>query len=106
MARTIGRNINFNDEAVLSDGITLNATTSTTVAASVTSSNLRINFTFTNNSTKDVWLKLQAASKDNDQKGIFLAKGAIYEMPTDNIYHGEISAIAASGSPVIYVTEF
>jgi hypothetical protein len=107
MAKTIGRNINFSDTATLSSAIVLNATTSTKVADAVELPNqLRINFTFTNNSSQDVWLKFQAASVDNDKKGILIFKRTVYEMPTDNVYHGEISAIADNGTPNVYVTEY
>ena len=105
---TIGRNININDTATVADGITLNATTSTVIAVANAD---RIFFHVDNNfSDKAVWIKLQAAGVDNDDKGIFLnekEKGATkWEMPPDNIYTGEISAIADDGNPTIYVTEY
>ena len=108
MALEIGGNTNTNDTAVVADGITLNATTSTIIAAANTD---RIFFHVDNNfSDKAVWIKLQAASVDNDDKGIFLnekEKGVTkWEMPPDNIYTGEISAIADEGAPVVYVTEY
>lgn len=103
MAKTIGRNTNINDTVTLSSAIALNATTSTKIADVLED---RINFTVSNNSSQDVWLKLQAASVDNDKKGIFLFKRTIYEMPADNIYVGEISAIAENGTPNVYVSEF
>jgi len=103
MAKTIGRNTNTTDVATLSSAIALNSTTSVKVADALPD---RINFTISNPENKDVWLKFQAASVDNDKKGIFVPKNAFYEMPTDNIYTGEISAIAVSGTPSVYVTEY
>jgi len=102
MAKTIGRNTNVTDIATLGSGVALNASTSTTVVAANSG---RINFTISNNSSKDIWLKFQAASVDNDKKGIFLFKRTIYEMPTDNVYTGEISAIADTGTPTVFTTE-
>ena len=106
--KTIGRNVNESDIATVAAGVTLNAVTSTTIAVA---NGVRIFFEVDNNfSDKAVWIKLQAASVDNDKKGFFLnekEKGATkWRMPTDNIYVGEISAIADSGSPVVYVTEY
>lgn len=103
MVKTIGRTINVNDIATLSQGITLNSSTSTKVADSNTD---RINFTFSNPGNNQVWLKFQAASVDDDKKGIAILRGGFYEMPTDNIYTGEVSAIAETGVPTVYNTEF
>ncbi len=108
MAKRIGRNINTDDEATVSSGITLNSTTSTVI--SVADPNRLFFFVDNNFSDKASWIKLQAASVDNDKKGIFLnekEKGKTsWAMPPDNIYTGEISAIADSGNPIIYVTEY
>ncbi len=103
MAKTIGRNTNRNDEAILSDPITLNDSTSVKVADA---DDNRIVFTFSNPSSKQVWLKFQAASTDDDKKGIVVFARSNYEMPTDNVYTGEISAIAESGTPDVYITEY
>jgi len=51
-------------------------------------------------------LKLQAASVDNNAKGIFIGRDSYWEMPADNIYTGEISAIAVSGTPSVNVTSY
>jgi len=62
-----------------------------------------------NDTQKDVWIKLQAASIDSLKKGILLeAKGNTGSHFTldASIYRGEISAIAESGTPVVNVTEF
>ena len=109
MTRRTERTRNTNDEATINDGVGLNATTSTTILAANAD---RVAVTINNNSsTKELWIKLQAASVDNDKKGIFLHPRVLGEptswtMPADNIYTGEISAIADSGTPNVYVTEY
>ena len=103
MANTFRRNRNENDTATLSAAITLNNSTSTTITSSNTA---RIYFIFNNPSNKNVWLKLQAASIDDDKKGIFVAKGDFWIMPADNIYIGEISSIADVDSPDVHYTEY
>ena len=100
------RTKNTNDEATLSDAITLNATTSTTLDSGCTTS-CRLYFAVINKTNFDVWLKLQAASVDNDKKGIFLPKKSIWEMTADNIYTGEISGISDTAPSVdIYINEY
>ena len=104
----IGRTQNTNDEANIPSSITLNATTSTKIADANTR---RIFFHVNNNTASDaIWIKLQAASVDNDKKGIYLQKKDLpdgrWQMPPDNIYTGEISAIADSGTPDVFVTEY
>lgn len=108
MAQIIGRNRNTNDTATLSSAITLNATTSVLVAAANTSRTfIRIDG---NSSNQGIWIKLQAASVDNDKKGIFIQANTIgisfWEMPSDNIYTGEICAVADANGPEVYVTEY
>lgn len=106
-AKNIGRNRNVNDEADVPSGITINSTTSTVIAAANPD---RISFRVDNNEAdKGAWVKLQAASVDNQKKGIWL-KGdkteSAYIMDPDNIYTGEISAIGDSDSFDLYVTEY
>ena len=104
MARLTGRNINNNSVATLSS-TALNASTSTKICDAC-SNGCRFSLIVTNPSSQDVWLKLQAASVDDDKKGIYLPKKSHWEMQVDNIYVGEISAISDSGSPTIYVTTY
>ena len=56
----------------------------------------------------DVFVKLQAASVDDDSKGIMLSNGLTWEMPTDAIYTGEVSCIKDGVGPsaTIFVTEY
>lgn len=107
--KTIGRNSNINDGTVvstpvtLSSAITLNSTTSVKIADALDD---RIIFIFSNPSGNQVWLKFQPTATDNDKKGIVVFGRSVYEMPIDNIYTGEISAIAQTGTPDVYVTEY
>ena len=103
MTKRIWRTTNVNDTAVLSSAISLNSTTSTTI---LSANSMRIFVNISNESAQDVWIKLQAASVDNNKKWIMIFKWTNWQMPTDNIYTGEISAIWAFDSPDIYVTEY
>jgi len=102
MAARIGRNKNTNNEADVDSAVALNATTSTAVLSS-NSERIYIAIAVTGG---DAWVKLQPAAMDNDKKGIPICDGQTYELPTDNMYTGEISAIAVSGTPNAYPTEF
>ncbi len=106
MSKVIGRTQNMTSTATITS-VVLNATTSTVVAAANPS---RIYFYVTNDSAEEMWLKLQPAATDNDKKGIFIGKKAEppkhWEMHPDNVYTGEISAIAGAGTPTIYITEY
>lgn len=97
------RTRNTNDTATLSGAIALNNTTSATIAPANTN---RMFFHFSNPGNKDVWLKLQAASVDNDKKGIWVPKGKSWEMSPDEKYPGEISAITNVGTTSVYYTEY
>ena len=103
-----GGNLNTDSEAILSNGIPLNSTTSTVISVdNPTRTFIRIDNNF---SDKACWIKFQPAATDNDKKGIFLnekEKGqTVFTMQSSTLYTGEISAIADSGSPIVYVTEF
>ena len=102
MTHFTGRTRNTNTGAVLTS-VVLNATTSTLISAV---NEERQMITIINDSSQDVWIKFQAASVDNDKKGIMLWKRSTYEMPVDNVYLGEISAISVSGTPEIFITEY
>ena len=109
------RTQNTNDVATLSSAIALNAATSTLIAAANPD---RIFFSINMDcdlTTRCVFIKLQAASVDNDVKGILLQRDfsgndaayrAYWEMPSDTVYTGEISAITASATTDIFVTEY
>lgn len=108
MVQKIGRNSNTTDTATVSAGVTLNSTTSTKIADA---NSRRCLISITNGgSTNGVWLKLQPTSTDDDKKGIWLTPKTgshlCWENPPDNIYTGEICAIADVDSPSVYVTEY
>lgn len=108
MTLQLGRNINKADIATVSDAIAVNTSTSVKVA----DANPDRIFLHINNDANDLafWIKLQPASIDNDKKGIFAdkeAKGRFdWEMPSDNIYTGEISVVSDASNQNIYVTEY
>jgi len=102
MTRKIGRTRNFNDEATITS-VTLNSSTSTTISIVNIS---RIYFFVQNDSRVDLYIKLQEASVDDDKKGIKLSAGDAWEMLADNIYKGEISAIADIAPADVIVTEY
>jgi len=102
MVKFIGRTQNTATDATLSE-VVLNSTTSTIIGAVLPR---RIFFSISNPSNRDIWLKLQPAATDNDQKGVFIPRNGHWEMQIDNIYTGEISAISALGSPEIFITEY
>ncbi|MEE8207794.1 MAG: hypothetical protein V3T88_02375 [Nitrosomonadaceae bacterium] len=108
MTIRIDRNKNTNDTATMSNAITLNGTTTITIATANPDRNYIL--IHNNSAATACWVKLQAASVDDDKKGIFIDKSvptpAEWEMPVDNIYTGEISAISDSGAVDIYVTEY
>lgn len=99
---------NTNDAALVSGAILLDAVTSVKIAEANPD---RIFFCVNNDDgVQAVFIKLQAASIDNATKGIFLTRKTgshiAWQMPSDNIYTGEISAIAVAGTPSIFVTEY
>lgn len=87
------------------ENIALNATTSTVILEENTS---RESVWVSNNSTNAaefVWVKLQSAETDNDKKGILIPALGTVLISALAKYTDEISAIAASGTPTVSVTE-
>ncbi len=72
--------------------------------------NRRFFYVHANGDSKPVWIKLQSAGIDDDKKGIWVERKAgvnpFWQMPQDNIYTGEISAIADSVAVDVFVTEY
>ena len=107
MVRSVGRNANKNDTAEVVT-VALNSTTATVVSAANTD---RLFFHVNNNSANfGFWVRLYPAATDNIKQGVYLSAKTgtpvSWEMALDNVYTGEISAIAATDSPVAYVTEY
>ena len=115
MTTTIGRNINRADTNMICTSVNLNSSTAVKLADANPNRiffNVNING---NASDTSIFIKLQAASVDNDKCGIWIGRrldedGSYFkvdwEMPSDNIYTGEISAIMQSGNYTVYVTEY
>jgi exosome complex RNA-binding protein Rrp4 len=61
-------------------------------------------------SSKRVWVKLQAAAIDNMKNGIIITgtnfAGKPFTLQAPNIYTGEVSVIADAGTPSVYAVEF
>lgn len=107
MAKTVGRSINKNDTAVTTQ-VALNNSTAVTISAADPT---RIFFHVNNdNASHAFWVRLYPAATDNIKQGIFVSSKSglksFWEMMEDNIYTGEISAIAVTDSPTAYVTEY
>lgn len=83
--------------------VTINSSTS----AKIVDLNLdRVYLRIDNVGNQGVHLKLQAAAVDNLKVGIYIPSDGFWEMPTDNIYTGEVSGIAASDGPTVHYTEY
>ena len=98
------RNFNQKSSATIDALITVDATT-TTVAKVANTDRRYLSISV---QTNDVFIKLQAASVDNALKGISVGDGETWEMSTDAIYTGEVSAIRDGGGQDadIFVTEY
>ncbi|MEE9304395.1 MAG: hypothetical protein V3U84_11530 [Thiotrichaceae bacterium] len=108
MAIRIGGNTKTNTDAVLSSGIAINATTSTTILAAQAVGDLpHIKVIMTNDSNRDIWVKFQAASVDNDKKGFLIyGNSTVTLLEGSDIYTGEISAISDIASSTVYLTSY
>lgn len=90
--------------AVIAAAIATNTATSVTALAA----NSARKYVSISNShaSNHVYIKLQAASVDNLAKGFYLSHQETFILHGDPMYTGEISAIAVSGTPDIYVTSY
>lgn len=104
---------NTNDEANLSGAITVGG--ESVKLADANPERIFLSVCLKLGSTEqEIFIKLQSADTDNDAKGICLFRkpGAggdsrtFWEMPSDNTYTGEISAISVDGEVEIFVTEY
>lgn len=104
MTRVIGRNVNQDGDAVVNDPVSAGSTAQTILTPNTDRLYVAISVRH-----RDVYVRFIPASEEpTNRKGIFVPKNNTYELPTDNIYTGEISVIAAQGSQSadVYVTEF
>lgn len=108
MTATVGTSTNTNTAAILSDAIPLNGMTSTTIlAAQAPGDTPRIKVIIQNSGATGAWIKFQAASVDDDKKGVRIPRELFLTVLSgSDIYTGEISAIADAGNPSVYVTWF
>ena len=95
------RTKNTNTGSTISPGISVGSSTSVTLASANPD---RMTLTI-NVQDRDIWVKEQEASVDNDKKGILVHRNGTYEMQNDNVYTGEVSGIAESGTAEVFVTE-
>lgn len=102
MVRNVGKNINITDTAAVNAPVSVGGASSVTLA---TANNDRI-YIAISALTQNIFVKLQAASVDDVKKGIYIPRGFTYELPIDNVYIGEISAISTAGTAIVYVTEY
>ena len=88
------------NKTATNSSVALNATTFTQLAAGNPN---RLFFSVANDTSVNVWVNLCTAADGVDNTGIWLPAGSIWQMSPDGVYTGEISAIAASGTPSVKV---
>lgn len=113
MAKKIGRTISTTDESVTTT-VTINSTTATLLlAANPERMYARISLD-SGNSKVEAFIREYAAATDNTKRGELMVRDTgsnhtLYKPTwftlTDNVYTGEISAIAESGSFDLHITE-
>ena len=116
MTRTVGGNLNTNEDGVVTT-YTLNSVTATAIAANVgKNGRAYISVSLDEGTTnRNVFIRLYPATTDNIQKGIVLTRDtmgnnslfhSVWELKGSSMFNGEISAITASGTVDVHVTEF
>lgn len=107
MVKFFGKTITTSDESRVEKYI-LNTSTSTTISPA--DPNRIFFYVIVVGTNAEAHIKLQAASIDNDQKGILIStkpdKDSFWKMNEEFMYVGEISAIAVAGTPSIFVVEY
>lgn len=109
MTRKIGRTRSFNDTATIGSSIVATSGAEVTLA---TSNPNRLFFGVSVDNDiypeqfQKVWIKLQSSGTDTINKGIMLSPGGYWEMPVDNIYTGEISAMSQKKDINLYTNEY
>lgn len=109
-----GRNINQNNESVVTT-VEINSTTATTL---VLPNDKRIALSISLDSGTDniqAFIRLFPASDNNDKKGDLLTRRtfgneslfeSMWRMMADNVFTGEVSAIAVGSSFNLHITEY
>jgi len=108
-----GRNINTNDEVVTTT-VTINSVTATTLAAD-NPNRLWIRISLDSGTTDiEAFIREYPATDDNIKHGEILVRSTsgnnslfkpLYETDPDNVYTGEISALAVLGSFDLHIME-
>ncbi len=101
MTRRLDRNINSYDDPFTPTEIALNTSTYTKL---LDSNEDRISYTLSNLSQQTIIVR-EKAFGDNLERGFAVFGRTVYTSETDQIPHGEIHALAKSGSPSVLVTE-
>lgn len=112
MAPKFGKNRNTNDTATV-NVVTINSTTSTVIALA----NPLRQFLYVGmpvgGASLQAYVKLQPAAADNTAKGILLTNSnpsirgeGAWEMSTDSVYTGEVSAISTGGTFDLHIVEY
>lgn len=105
MGHSTGRNANTNDEATVDDEVEITGN----VAVSAVPVNVARIYVAISILSEDAFVRFIPAATDNStRKGVFVPKNSTYELPTDNMYTGEISIINAKNNkkPLYYITEY
>ena len=100
-----GRNINTREAANVVNEVKITVNTAVTAVA-VNSKRLFLAISIQD---KDAYIRfMPAATEPSERKGIYIKKNVTYELPTDNIYTGEISIINKKNGekPIYFITEF
>jgi len=108
MAKKTGRTRNFNEKAIVGDGVALSTNVAVKVLDAVKSTDPRMYVAITI-TTRSAWLRLMpAAEEPTVRKGILLLENGTYEMTADSPYLGEISIINTKNNdkPKFYVTTY
>ena len=107
MAKNIGKNTNTTDLSTMPSPISIGSSVSVMLLpAQAPTDQAWIEVNVTPTGTKALWIKLQAASVDNDKKGIRVAAGETKTVVKDGSYTGEICAIYDSGPAKDVVLEY
>jgi len=94
MAKTIERNSNRYDDTIGSD-VVLNTSTYTVL---LVANSLRIGYKVTNDTGNEILINENGAD-------FLMFKRSLYESTTDNIFIGELTAKAVTGTPTVKVVE-
>ncbi len=112
MVGTVGTSTNTNDAATITS-ITLNSSTSVKILDAIVPPNpphIKVVLSLVTSANVIAWIKLQAASVDDDKTGIRMDNKSqipLTLLENSDIYMGEISAILDSGGDVeMIVTRF